>query len=96
MRSRWGALTRVELRANTVTEEERYTATALLVKSDLQRFGDGVLSRVVETSQEDDETLLASRRVTFTECLDNSAARRMNSVSKVYTGINAPETRTRN
>ena len=86
MRSRWGALTSVELRANTVTEEERYTATALLVKSDLQRFGDGVLSRVVETSQEDDETLLASGRVAFTECLDNSATKRMKSVSRVLTG----------
>ena len=59
-------LTLVNVRTDTLAEEKRDTASALLVEDNLESFGDGVFARVVKTSEEKDETLLETRRVAFT------------------------------
>jgi hypothetical protein len=65
-------LTSIKIRAHAVTEEERNAAATLLVESDLEGLGDGVLARSVKTGQEQDEALLAARRVALTKGLDDS------------------------
>ena len=60
-----------ELVANSVTQQQGNGATTLLVKSDLQSTGNGVLSGVHVTSQEDGETLGGTRGVGLAQNLDN-------------------------
>ena len=59
------ALTLVNVCADTLAEEKGDTSSALLVEDNLESFGDGVFARIVETSEEEDETLLETRRVAF-------------------------------
>lgn len=64
-----------KLRANSLTEKEGDRAAAVLVEGDLEGAGDGVLARVVETSNEDGEALLVSGRILLSEDLDNGFVR---------------------
>ena len=59
-------LTLVNVRTDTLAEEKGDTSSTLLVEDNLESFGDGVFARVVKTSEEEDETLLETRRVAFT------------------------------
>lgn len=56
-----------ELGSDDVTEQERDTATGLLVQRHLERASNGVLAAVDVAGQQDDETLLVSRRVRLAE-----------------------------
>jgi hypothetical protein len=62
---------RGELVANGVSQQEGDRTATLLVKSDLQSTGNGVLSGVHVTSQEDSETLGGTRGVGLAQNLDN-------------------------
>ena len=58
-------LTLVDVCTDTLAEEKGDTSSTLLVEDNLEGFGDGVFARVVETGEEEDETLLETRRVAF-------------------------------
>lgn len=64
-----------ELVADSVTEEERDSTTALLVQGDLQSTSDGVLAGVLVTGKEDGETLGVARGAGFTQDLNNFGVR---------------------
>lgn len=66
---------RGELRADSLTEKQGDGATAVLVEGDLKSTGDGVLAGIVETGDEDGETLLVSGRVLLAKDLDDSVVR---------------------
>lgn len=57
------------------TQQQTDTSAPLLLHRHGQCSGDGVLARVVETGQQDGETLLVSRRVGFSQDLDNGLVR---------------------
>ena len=57
---------------DSVTKEERDTTTTLLVESDLQSLCNAVLAGVVETSEEEHETLALARRIALTKSLDDT------------------------
>ena len=71
IRGKWteNILTSIELGLDTITDEQRDAAAALLVEGNLQSLRNGVFTGVVETSEKDDEALLRSWRVTLTESL---------------------------
>ena len=71
--------TSIKFRADTVTDEERDAATTLLIQSDLQGLGNGVLARVVQASEEQDKALLRARRVALTERPHNGSAMKMSA-----------------
>lgn len=60
-----------EFLANGLSEEEGDAAPALLVERGLERAGDGVFAGVVQTGEEEDETLLVSWGVALTQDLDD-------------------------
>ena len=60
-----------KLRTDRVAQQKRYAATAMLIEDGLESASNGVLAGVVQSSQEDDETLLGSWRIAFTERLDD-------------------------
>ncbi len=68
-------LTGIKVGADSIAEQERDTASALLVEGDLESLGNGVLTRIMETGEEDDEALLKAWRVALTERLHNSTKR---------------------
>lgn len=53
------------------TQQQTDTSTTLLLHRHGQRSSDGVLARVVKTGQQDSETLLVSRRVRFSQDLND-------------------------
>jgi hypothetical protein len=53
------------------SQEQADASSSLLLQDDAESLGDGIFTRVVETGQEDDETLLETRRVRFTQDLDD-------------------------
>jgi hypothetical protein len=64
-------LTRRELVPDGLSEQQRDGPSSMLGEDDLERLGNGVLSRVVETGEHDGETLLVSGRVRLSEDLDD-------------------------
>ena len=64
-------LTGRKLSPDSLPQQQTDTSTSLLVKGDLESLSDGILSRVVETSEEKGETLLVSRRVRLSKGLDD-------------------------
>jgi hypothetical protein len=54
-----------------LSEQQRDGPSSVLGEDDLERLGNGVLSRVVETGEHDGETLLVSGRVRLSEDLDD-------------------------
>lgn len=64
-------LTRRKLSPDGLSQQQTDTSTSLLVKGDLKSLSDGILSRVVETSEEESETLLVSGRVRLSKGLDD-------------------------
>ena len=65
--------TGIEFGEDGIAEQERDAAAALLVERDLKGLGDGVLARVVEAGQAENEALLGARRVALAQSLDDSA-----------------------
>lgn len=68
----WVGLTRVEVGADAVAEEEGDAAAALLVQGHLESLGDSVLARVVQAGKAEDEALLRAWRVALAKGLDDS------------------------
>lgn len=64
-----------QLVADVLTEKKRDRATTLLVESDVQSAGNGVLARVGVTGKEDGETLLVAGRVGLAKDTDDLGVR---------------------
>ena len=60
-----------EILPDGLTEQQADASSSLLLQDDAERLGDGVLARVVKTGQEDDESLLQTRRVRLSQDLDD-------------------------
>lgn len=58
---------------DSITEQEGDATAALLVEHGLKGFGDGVLARIVQPSQENNEALLCSWWVAFPKGLDDTS-----------------------
>lgn len=67
--------TSVEVWTNAIAQEERYTATTLLVEYDLQRLCDGILPRVVIPCQKDHKALLGARGIAFAQSFHHSSGK---------------------
>jgi hypothetical protein len=60
-----------EILPDGLTEQQADASSSLLLQDDAERLGDGIFTRVVETGQEDDESLLETRRVRLSQDLDD-------------------------